>query len=222
MLAPLLAAFAAIYIQTANNKGHKAAVKTLVRSLLFFGVLIGCAFLIEYLIPDEKEDTFQIALFVLLSLLLIYIAVKLLFRRMQIKKLNVLLHLGRPEESIIGIVFGILSFLMAVDDLREAHFMLTETAKSIFQLLSGGFLVLGGVFANRMITAEGIFTPLQTIRWSKIRSYRWEEGKKPTLKLKTSGRFFWLNEIPLEIAPSQRDVLDELLKKNVSSVMTEE
>ncbi|NUM46781.1 MAG: hypothetical protein HUU38_18915 [Anaerolineales bacterium] len=219
---PFLAAFAVMYIQTANNKGHNAAVKTLFRSLLFFGVVIGIAFLMEYLIPDEKEDTVQIALSVLLSLLLLYFAIKLLYRRMQIKKNKILLHLGRSDESFFGIVLGILYVLKAFDDLREARFMLTESTKAIFHLLNGGFLALSGFFADRIVTAEGIFTPLRTIKWSKIRSYLWEEGKKPTLKLKMGGRFSWLNEIPLEIDPSQRDLLEELLKKNVSTVVWEE
>jgi hypothetical protein len=172
---------------------------------------------------SPRRDMFHGILYLTLLVVWAGCIFTLYYRRRQAGAVNSLLVVEQGRWSAGNVVLGILIPWMMFGLLLERLFplqdiVLAEIVNSLAWIALGWFSFLIGrtpiTFAE-----EGIFTGLRLVKWSDIRSYRWQASEKDVvLHLNIRHITPFLRSVRLDFDPRQRAAVRALLQQKIRSL----
>ena len=96
----------------------------------------------------------------------------------------------------------------------------TELENSFYTGIGGGFCGVASTFWLQLIfptefREQGIMFAGSLIRWSRIRSYKWQDSEYLLLKFK---RWNWQKGWKIRVAPAQRSQVEHILREKLIDI----
>ena len=207
------------YLFTAKVYGYKLAIKSFAQSFAFIAIFSTTYYLIFLFIPTSYKSAFWITIYLAISIILIAALYNQIQGRRKIAVENILVDLGLDNNGfwliLTGLLFTMSSISSISDSIATNQLTAVELSHITFKFLAGilGFYI--GI-SKTVITDEGIFSLAGYVKWSNIKSYKWENSKLPILKLKVKGSWFSLNTANINVSDIHRSTVQNLLSQKLS------
>ncbi len=207
------------YAILASSRGHRTAIKEIAQIIIFIGVPTILLFTVLHFIPAEWKSEFLSVTYIGCSALCVILTLLNRWRRRQVSPSNILLNLGRSDDSFWPIICGLILLVFSIssmsEDLIRAKLSFEEGSQSIL-LISLGICLLFTGLSKTMITEDGILSWLRFVKWENVKAYFWDESKRPVLRLVTTDWLPFVNTLLVQVPATYRESVQELLARKVS------
>jgi hypothetical protein len=206
------------YLATAKIYGHKLAVKATAQYLIALGILAAISYLASLWLSPTQIDIIWASIYVGFSLLFIILFVAHVKGRRQIAKEKIVLEISFGDNGFWLIVLGLLflgsSFSSIRDVIAKSQFSNSEILRIILKFLAGAFALYIGI-GKTILTENGILSLFGYAKWKQIKSYKWDDGKIPVLKLKVADSLLSLIWISVIIPNTHKATVQNLLAQEL-------
>lgn len=206
------------YVITAKIYGHKSAAKAIAQYVVVLGILAGGSYLVTLWLSPAQINTVLISIYAVFSLLFIFLFVAHVSGKRQVETERVLLEIGLGDTGFWLIILGILFLGSSISSISnmivKSLYSVNEILHIVFKFLVGTLAVYKG-FGKTILTENGIFSLFGYAKWKKIKSYKWDDGKFPVLKLKIADPLLSLLWISVIIPNTQRAAVENFLAQEL-------
>jgi len=215
----IFAIFGFAYVITAKIYGHKSAIKAIAQYLVVLVILAGIFYLASLWLAPAQIDIIWTSIYVIFSLFFIFLLIAHVNGKRQVATEQVLFEIGLGDSGFWLIIFGILFLGSSISSISnvitKSSYSVNQIFHIIFQILVGAFALYKGL-GKTVLTENGIFSLFGYAKWKRIKSYKWDNGKFPILKLKIADSILSLIWISVIIPNAQKSAVENLLAQKLS------